>query len=68
MKCFVLITQEDSGFVATDAVTHVASQGKTIEEAVENLKEALEVHYEGIDPDDIPDNSFVAISTVDITL
>ena len=45
--CLVVITQEDTGwFVATDVATDVASQGKTYEEALLNLKEALELYYE----------------------
>ncbi len=45
--CSVVITEEDTGwYVATDVATSVASQGKTYEEALNNLKEALELYYE----------------------
>jgi len=42
----VAIQQEDSWFVAKCLENSVASQGKTIDEAMENLKEALELYYE----------------------
>lgn len=45
--CYVYVTQEDTGwYVATDMATSVASQGKTYEESLANLKEALELYYE----------------------
>lgn len=46
MKCVVVITKEEKGFVATDFDTRVASQGKTVEDAIDNLTEALELYYE----------------------
>lgn len=42
----VIITEEESWIIATDEVSGVASQGKTIEEASEHLKEALELYYD----------------------
>ena len=42
----VIIQQEDYWFVAKCLDNSVASQGKTIEEAIGNLKEALELYYE----------------------
>ncbi len=45
--CSVVITQEDTGwFVATDVATGIASQGKSYDKALSNLKEALELYYE----------------------
>ena len=45
--CYVVVTQEDTGwYVATDVATSVASQGKSYEESLANLKEALELYYE----------------------
>ncbi len=46
MTCQVIVTQEENWFVATDISTNVASQGKSIAEALTNLKEALELYYE----------------------
>lgn len=45
MVCTVIITKEDDTYIAKDARTNVADQGATIEEALSNLKEALELYY-----------------------
>lgn len=42
----VLITKEEGWFVATDITSQVASQGKSLEEAMLNLKEALELYFD----------------------
>jgi predicted RNase H-like HicB family nuclease len=47
MICPVIITEEENWIVAKDINSEVASQGKTISEALENLKEALELYYDG---------------------
>ena len=47
--CQVTITEEENGIVATDINSGVASQGKTIEEATNNLKEALNLYYSSTD-------------------
>jgi predicted RNase H-like HicB family nuclease len=47
MTCPVIITEEENWIVAKDANSEVASQGKTINEALANLKEALELYYDG---------------------
>lgn len=46
IKCTILIQQEENWYVATDIQSGVASQGKTIDESLSNLKEALELYYE----------------------
>ena len=53
VKCTVLIQQEENRYVAADIASGVTSQGKTIDESLENLKEALSLYYE----DNIPENS-----------
>ncbi len=45
-KGMIKIEQEDDWFVATCLENSVASQGKTIIEAMENLKEAIVLYYE----------------------
>jgi predicted RNase H-like HicB family nuclease len=45
-----IITQEAKWYVARCAETGVVSQGKTIEEAQENLKEAMELFVEDMQP------------------
>jgi predicted RNase H-like HicB family nuclease len=41
------VWQEDDWFVAQCLEVDVASQGDTEEEALANLREALELHFEG---------------------
>lgn len=42
----VIIQKEENWYVAKCVDNNVASQGKTIEEAIKNLKEAIELYYE----------------------
>ena len=46
MLFYAVITKEGKWYVATALPSGVTSQGKSIEEARENLKEALELYYE----------------------
>ena len=41
-----IVTEEDGGFVALNPDTDVASQGDSIDAALTNLKEALELYLE----------------------
>lgn len=41
-----IITEEDGGYVSLNPDTGVASQGDSIDEALANLKEALELYFE----------------------
>ena len=43
----VILTSEPPWYVAICPDNSVASQGRTVEEALANLKEALELYYEG---------------------
>jgi predicted RNase H-like HicB family nuclease len=45
-KLTVIINKEKKGYVATSVDLGVVSQGKTIEDAQENLKEAVELYLE----------------------
>lgn len=44
-----VVAREEKFYVATCPVNNVASQGATVEEALRNLKEALELYYEDED-------------------
>ena len=44
IKYNVMIQKEEEWYVAKCLDNNVASQGKTIEEALQNLKEALELY------------------------
>ncbi|MEM3695214.1 MAG: type II toxin-antitoxin system HicB family antitoxin [Candidatus Bathyarchaeia archaeon] len=46
MKVSVTIHKEGEWYVAVDPVTGVASQGKTIDEALKNFQEAFELWFE----------------------
>jgi predicted RNase H-like HicB family nuclease len=48
LKCTVVIQQEEDWFVATCLENSIASQGKTIDGALQNLQEALCLYYEDI--------------------
>lgn len=63
MICSIILTKEENFVVATDSTTGIASQGKTEEEAIFNIKEALELYYE-----DIPEEQRVSVPTSLISL
>ncbi len=46
VKAMAVVLREGDYYIAIEPVTKVASQGKTIEEALENLREALELYLE----------------------
>ena len=46
----VVVQKEEDWYVAKCLDNSVASQGKTIEESLKNLKEALELYYENEEP------------------
>lgn len=46
IRCTIFIQQEDEWYVATDIASGVASQGKTSDESINNLREALSLYYE----------------------
>ena len=48
-----IIEQEDDGYVALCPELDIASQGVTIEEARENLIEAIELFFETASPSEI---------------
>ena len=48
-----IIEREENGYVALCPELDIASQGDTIEEARDNLREALELFFESASPDEI---------------
>ncbi|WP_375380635.1 type II toxin-antitoxin system HicB family antitoxin [uncultured Sphingomonas sp.] len=46
MQVTAVLTPEDDGYVAYNPETGIASQGDTIEEALTNLREAVELYLE----------------------
>ncbi|TCT15636.1 putative RNase H-like HicB family nuclease [Natranaerovirga pectinivora] len=65
-KFTVFVQKEDDWYVAKCLENNIASQGKTIEEALANLKEAVELFYEDEKPSDEFPQTF--ITTMDIKL
>ena len=59
IKSTIIIQKEENWYVATAIESGVASQGKTIDEALENLSEALELYYEDNFPEQPPAPVFV---------
>ncbi|EGD50925.1 Uncharacterized protein family UPF0150 [Thermoanaerobacter ethanolicus JW 200] len=66
VKFTVVIQKEENWYVAKCIENNVASQGKTIEEALDNLKEALELYYENgeLDLEEKP----LFITAVEVTI
>ena len=66
VKSTVIIQKEGAWYVATSVETGVASQGKSIDEALANLSEALELYFEDNKPDNI--NQAVFITTLEVAI
>lgn len=65
IKYNVIIQKEENWYVAKCIDNNVASQGKTIEEAMQNLKEALELYIQ----DEIPEKpKEIFITTLEVTI
>jgi predicted RNase H-like HicB family nuclease len=70
-KGIIKIEQEEDWFVATCLENNIASQGKTINDAVVNLKEAIALYYEDeTNKEDLFSvrNEQVYITTLEMTL
>jgi predicted RNase H-like HicB family nuclease len=66
-KVTVIVQKDDDWYVAKCLENSVASQGKTVEEAIENLKEALELYYEDMQSDIVePRQTFVTTLEVSV--
>lgn len=66
VKSTVYIQQEENWYVATSIETGVASQGKSIDEALANLSEALSLYFEDSTPDS--NLSPVFITTLEVAV
>ena len=61
----VIIQKEEKWYVAKCIDNNVASQGKTIEEALKNLKEAIELYYQNEEPIEPKE---ILITTLEVTI
>jgi predicted RNase H-like HicB family nuclease len=62
-----VITEEDGGFIALNPDTDVASQGDTVDDALANLKEALELYIEEVGTQakgNVPHTTFLTTVTI----
>lgn len=57
MRFTAIITREKKWYVAHCVELGVVSQGKTIEEAQANLKEAVELYLESFGTEDLPEST-----------
>jgi len=63
----VTVTREDDWFVAKCLENSVASQGKTIDEAMSNLREAVELFFEDEPLPVLPQNQ-TYVTTMEVAL
>jgi predicted RNase H-like HicB family nuclease len=66
VKVTVMVQKEENWYVAKCIKNNVASQGKTIEKLLNNLREALELYYEDEKPDITNYQTF--INTMEVAL
>jgi len=59
IKVTVIVQKEENWYVAKCIENSVASQGKTLEESLSNLKEALELYYEDVTPEHTNVQTFI---------
>ena len=65
IKYNVIVQKEENWYVAKCIDNSIASQGKSIEEALYNLKEAIELYYQDEKPI-MPKQ--VLVTTVEVTI
>ena len=70
MKLNALIEREGDEYVSNCPELNIASQGKSIEEARDNLKEALQLFFETASTEEIKDrlHSELFITQVEVTI
>lgn len=66
VRVTVAVQKEEEWYVAKCIENSVASQGKTFEEALDNLKEALELYFEEVKPEQTNIQTFITTMEVAI--
>ena len=66
-KVTVIVQKDDDWYVAKCLENSVASQGKSVEEAINNLREALELYFEDM-PLGITESKQTFITTLEVTV
>ena len=69
MKLTAIIEREGDGYVSLCPEIDIASQGDTVEEARDNLREALELFLETASPEEIKErlHTEVFVTQVEVT-
>ncbi|MCL5063490.1 MAG: type II toxin-antitoxin system HicB family antitoxin [Firmicutes bacterium] len=60
------ITHEGDWYVARCLEVEVASQGSSLDEAIDNLREALELYFDDIPMQDLPVTPILAPVTIEM--
>ena len=70
MKMTAVIERDGDGYVSLCPELDIASQGKSVEEARDNLREALELFFESASPDEIKQRlrEEVFVTQVEVTV
>jgi predicted RNase H-like HicB family nuclease len=70
MKVTAVIEREGDGYVSLCPELDIASQGNTIEQARDNLKEALELFFECASPEEVKHrlHEEVFVTQVEVTV
>ena len=66
IRITVIVQKEDNWYVSKCLENSVTSQGKTVEEALANLREAIELYYEDEKPEIT--NNQVFLTTMEVAL
>jgi len=64
----IIIKEEEDWFVATCLENDIASQGKTINEAIDNLKEAIALYYEDEEDFSVTKNKQIYVTTLEMAI
>ncbi len=66
----VIEPDSDGYFVSCPPLQGCYSQGDTYEEAVENIKDAIRLHFQDrvADGEEIPEHASVSLSTVEVSV
>lgn len=70
MKLTAIIEREGDGYVSLCPEVDIASQGDTVEQARDNLREALEAFFEAASPEEIKErlHGEVFVTQVEVAL
>lgn len=66
-KVTVIVQKDDDWYVAKCIENSVASQGKSVEEAIDNLREALELYYEDLS-NEVKSHKQTYVTTLEVTV